>query len=75
MDLSKTFYLVDYSILKDKLYEYELRGHFNSWLKSYFTNKKQFVDYQSIFSKKTAVNIEVPPWTFTISYICHRSSK
>ena len=41
--LKKAFETVDHEILLSKLDSYDIRGISNNWLKSYLSNRKQFV--------------------------------
>ena len=53
--LKKAFKTVDHEILLSKLDSYDIRGISNNWLKSYLSNRKQFVSinvYDSGFAEK-----------------------
>ena len=50
IDLEKGFDTANHSILCDKLNYYGFRGKFNDLIKSYLTNRKQFVSINPIFT-------------------------
>ena len=43
IDLKKAFDTVDHEIIFKKVNFYDVRGVGNDWIKSYLTNRKQFV--------------------------------
>ena len=60
MNLSKTFDTIDHDILLQKLYYYGFRGVSNEWFKSYLSNRKQMVSYNSTLSSSESVKCGVP---------------
>lgn len=60
VDLSKAFDCVDHDILLSKLECYGLRGQCNDLLKSYLTNRKQFVDYLGAKSTNLDISLGIP---------------
>ena len=59
-DLSKAFDTVNHSILFDKLEHYGIRGLALKWIKSYFSNRLQFVEYNGHNSSCTNISCGVP---------------
>ena len=55
VDLEKAFDTVNHNILVEKLEHYDITGSYNSWSKSYLTDKKQTVTIGQ--SKSTQGNI------------------
>ena len=60
LDLSKAFDTVDHEILFDKLYFYGIRGIIYNWIKSYFHNRKQFVQFNKSCSAPQTFVCGVP---------------
>ena len=71
LDLSKAFDTVNHSIVFDKLEHYGIRG----LIKSYFSNRLQFVDYNGHVSSRHNISCGVPqgsilgPLFFFLLYI------
>ncbi len=60
LDLSKAFDTVDRNILFSKLEHYGFRGLILDWLKSFFTNRTQFVEYNGHCSESRQITCGVP---------------
>ena len=60
IDFSKAFDMVDHTILLEKLAHYGIRGVAHDWLKSYLTDRQQFVSVNGSNSGKKALNFGVP---------------
>ena len=60
VDLSKAFDTLNHDILLNKLYQYGIRGSLYTWIKSYLTNRKQFVCYKDLNSICKPVVCGVP---------------
>ena len=60
IDLEKAFDTVNHSILCNKLNYYGFRGKFNDRIKSYLTNRKQFVSINGYDSTKQDIPCGVP---------------
>ena len=60
MDLSKAFDTIDHDILLYKLNNYGIRGIVLSWLKSYLSNRQQFVSINNVESSRLNIKCGVP---------------
>ena len=60
LDFSKAFDTVDHNILLSKLYTYGIRGPPLSWIRSYLSNRQQFVSYNNHSSGNLTVSCGVP---------------
>ena len=60
IDLKKAFDTVNFDILLLKLENYGFRGHINTYLKSYLSNRSQFVQIQSSLSPLLPIHCGVP---------------
>ena len=60
IDLQKAFDTVDHKILLDKLAYYGIRGISNDWIKSYLSNRQQYVSINGHVSSKVVMKHGVP---------------
>jgi len=60
MDLAKAFDSINHKILLYKLEQYGIRSVANDVIKSYLTNRKQFIRCEGISSTQLSINIGVP---------------
>ena len=60
IDLKKAFDTVDHEILIKKLNFYGVRGVGNDWIKSYLTNRKQFVEINGCASELLNIARGIP---------------
>lgn len=60
IDLSKAFDTVNHNILFDKLQHYGIRGLALDWVKSYFYQRSQFVEYNGHRSLPEVIRCGVP---------------
>jgi hypothetical protein len=59
-DFSKAFDRIDHDILIDKLFKFGIRGPLLNWIKSYISERKQFVKFQGTLSSPISVHSGVP---------------
>ena len=59
-DLSKAFDTVNHCIPFDKLEHYVIRGLALEWVKSYFSERKQFVEFNNVRSSPQGISCGVP---------------
>ena len=60
LDLSKAFDTLDHNILLDKLHYYGVRNTPLDLFKNYLTNRKQYVEIDSVKSKMGEIQTGVP---------------
>ena len=60
IDFRKAFDTVDHGIILDKLYYYGIRGSAHDWMKSYLTNREQYLVYNETSSNAIPINCGVP---------------
>ena len=60
LDLSKAFGTVDHAILFDKLEYYGIRGLALDWIKNYFSNRTQYVEFNGKSSTRSKISCGVP---------------
>ena len=60
IDLSRAFDTLSHDILLKKLYKYGIRGSAWNWVKSYLSNRKQYVSHGSEKSGTGNIEIGVP---------------
>ena len=60
LDLSKAFDTIDHDILFAKLEHYGICGLALKWIKSYFSNRKQFVQFNRTCSSQQTIKCGVP---------------
>ena len=59
-DLSKAFDTLDHEILLTKLDHYGVRGTWLAWLRSYLTNRHQYVEMNGVKSDLAPITVGVP---------------
>ena len=62
LDLSKAFDTLDHEILFNNLKHYSIRGVALEWVKSYFSERLQFVQFYQTTSCKCQIKRGVPQW-------------
>ena len=60
LDLRKAFDTINHAILLRKLDHYGYRGHSNAYMKSYFDNRKQYVNLDGHCSDLMSITTGVP---------------
>ena len=60
LDLQKAFDSLDHWILLEKMKHYGFRGKANGWIKSYLTERKQFVQVKKSVSNIKLISSGVP---------------
>ena len=60
LDLSQAFDTVNHAILFDKLEHYGIRGLALEWVKSYFSERAQFVEFNNVRSSPQGISRGVP---------------
>ena len=60
LDLSKAFDTIDHDILFNKLEHYGISGMALTWIKSYFFERKQFVEFNQTSSSEQTIKCGVP---------------
>ena len=60
IDFRKAFDTVDHGIILEKLYYYGIRGSAHDWMKSYLSNREQYLVYNETASNAIPVNCGVP---------------
>ena len=60
LDLSKAFDTIDHNILLKKINNYGIRGQAFAYIKSYISNRQQFVDLDGVKSNLLPINCGVP---------------
>ena len=60
IDLKKAFDTLDHNVLLDKLEYYGFRGSSFNWIKSYLSQRFQYVSFKNIYSNKLTIKHGVP---------------
>ena len=69
IDLSKAFDTIDHSLLLKKLENFGIRGVVLNWLKSYLTDRKQYVSLSSYSSELLSVVCGVPQGSVLVHFV------
>ena len=60
LDFQKAFDTVDHSVLLSKLNKYGIRGTAYDWMKSYLTDRTQYIVFNNVQSPKSIITCGVP---------------
>uniref|UniRef100_A0A8C5NFT0 Reverse transcriptase domain-containing protein n=1 Tax=Gouania willdenowi TaxID=441366 RepID=A0A8C5NFT0_GOUWI len=60
LDLKKAFDTINHDILEEKLQNYGIKRNALKWIKSYMTNRRQYVDFEEHTSKCQTIQCGVP---------------